>query len=87
MEKHEIALQKLMKEYIYITGKVVGDYFLRINGDDEVKKSVEVSDFMNALLMGKPLKEEWSLDKSEDFKKMNNIAESINFLKNKQQDV
>ena len=58
MNRHEIALQHLFKEYNRLISLLVSDYFLRIKGDDEVKKSIETQDFMTVLLVKSSLTEE-----------------------------
>ena len=81
MNRHEIAMQHLFKEYNRLISLLVSDYFLRIKGDDEVKKSIETQDFMTALFSGENIKQEWKLENTETWKKIVNIVDTINFLK------
>ena len=71
---------KLLKEYTDTAGLVFADFFLRIRGDDETKKSLESNDFMMALMTGKDLKREWKLETSENYIELGKIAQAINKL-------
>ncbi len=73
-------LQKLLKEYTDTGGKIFADYFLRIKGDDEIKKSIEANDFMMAFMTGKGLKKEWKLEESDDYKELVELTRAINKL-------
>lgn len=69
-----------MKEYTDTAGLVFADFFLRIKGDDETKKTLEANDFMLALMTGKDLKGEWKLETSENYIEMGKIAQALNKL-------
>ncbi len=73
-------IKVLLAQYYKVAGRVVGDYFLRIRGNDESKRSLEAQDFMTALLTGKNIMQEWKLLESEDYLEMVELAHLINKL-------
>jgi len=79
MEIHEIALRVLSGEYNRIAGEIFADYFARIKGSDELRKSIEANDFLIGMLNGN-IKKEWKLEESDKYKKLINIVHTINFL-------
>ncbi|MFA5990467.1 MAG: hypothetical protein WC803_12800 [Sphingomonas sp.] len=80
MKKHEVAVSVLSEEMAKIGGSVFSQFLVRLSPNDETKKTLEANDFLNAIMTGGKIKEEWKLENDSDFKRLQNIVSTLNQL-------
>lgn len=85
--KYKYTISVLFKEYTKLGGTIFAREFVRSNATNEEKRSLEAMEFLGGLLSGEFNNEEEAhkrLMKSEDYKKMVELAEIINYLSEQQ---
>lgn len=80
MKENEVALKVLAVEYNRLCGNVFGQMFIRNKATNEQLKLIEANDMLLALMNGSPLKNEWKIEDSKDYKELVNLTKTINSL-------
>ncbi len=76
--RNEYVTALLLKEYHKVCGKIFADYYLHMKSTGKEKESIKAMDFLDAIVTGKNIHEEWHVEKTDDYKIMIELIDVIN---------